>query len=89
MISCYYPALAKSVMAKQTSDGDPRCPAVIMVAGTSSGVGKTTLTCGIMAALSRRGLNVAPFKGSYLFFFVIDDYNFGIKESLDSYWLVI
>jgi len=55
-----------------------------MVAGTSSGVGKTTLTCGIMAALSRRGLNVAPFKGSYLIFFVIDDYNFDIKEIPDS-----
>jgi len=39
-----------------------RCPSIIMIAGTSSGVGKTTLTCGIMAALTRRGLNVAPFK---------------------------
>ena len=37
-------------------------PAIIMVAGTSSGVGKTTLTCGIIAALTRRGLTVVPFK---------------------------
>jgi len=37
-------------------------PAIIMVAGTSSGVGKTTLTCGIISALTRRGLNVVPFK---------------------------
>ncbi len=37
------------------------CPR-ILIAGVSSGVGKTTLTLGIMAALSRRGLNVQPFK---------------------------
>jgi cobyrinic acid a,c-diamide synthase len=37
-------------------------PAIIMVGGTSSGVGKTTLTCGIISALTRRGLNVSPFK---------------------------
>nr|WP_272495658.1 cobyrinate a,c-diamide synthase [Bacillus pinisoli] len=34
----------------------------IMVAGTSSGVGKTTLTIGIMAALHKRGLTVQGFK---------------------------
>jgi cobyrinic acid a,c-diamide synthase len=32
------------------------------VAGTQSGAGKTTLTLGLMAALGRRGLRVAPFK---------------------------
>jgi cobyrinic acid a,c-diamide synthase len=32
------------------------------VAGTQSGAGKTTLTLGLMAALKRRGLIVAPFK---------------------------
>jgi len=32
------------------------------VAGTSSGVGKTTVVLGMMAALRRRGLVVAPFK---------------------------
>jgi cobyrinic acid a,c-diamide synthase len=33
-----------------------------VVAGTQSGAGKTTLTLGLMAALMRRGLRVAPFK---------------------------
>lgn len=35
---------------------------VIVVAGTSSGVGKTTVACGLMAALRARGLVVQPFK---------------------------
>lgn len=34
----------------------------IMIAGTNSGVGKTTITAGIIAALRRRGYTVAPFK---------------------------
>jgi cobyrinic acid a,c-diamide synthase len=34
----------------------------IVIAGTSSGSGKTTVTLGLMAALKRRGLRVAPFK---------------------------
>ena len=34
----------------------------IVVAGTASGVGKTTLTLGLIAALRRRGLVVQPFK---------------------------
>lgn len=34
----------------------------LIIAGTHSGVGKTTLTAGIIAALSRRGLRVQPFK---------------------------
>jgi cobyrinic acid a,c-diamide synthase len=34
----------------------------IVIAGTHSGVGKTTVTLGLMAALKRRGLRVAPFK---------------------------
>ena len=34
----------------------------VVVAGTGSGCGKTTLTLGLMAALRRRGLRVAPFK---------------------------
>jgi len=33
-----------------------------MVAGTHSGVGKTTITVGLLAALRARGLRVAPFK---------------------------
>lgn len=34
----------------------------VVIAGTSSGVGKTTLSIGIMAALKNRGFHVAPFK---------------------------
>ncbi|MBV9119473.1 MAG: cobyrinate a,c-diamide synthase, partial [Chloroflexi bacterium] len=34
----------------------------ILIAGTSSGVGKTTVTAAIIAALRRRGLAVQPFK---------------------------
>ncbi|WP_040930655.1 AAA family ATPase, partial [Paenibacillus larvae] len=34
----------------------------LMIAGTGSGVGKTTVTLGIMAALKRRGLKVQGFK---------------------------
>ena len=34
----------------------------IMIAGTSSGSGKTTVSTGIMKALSDKGLNVQPFK---------------------------
>src|SRR5512142_2469346 len=34
----------------------------LVIAGTHSGVGKTTIAVGIMAALRRRGLVVQPFK---------------------------
>ncbi|HWB12084.1 MAG TPA: cobyrinate a,c-diamide synthase [Pirellulales bacterium] len=34
----------------------------LVVAGTHSGAGKTTVTLGLMAALSRRGLRVQPYK---------------------------
>ena len=34
----------------------------IVIAATKSGSGKTTVTLGMMASLSRRGFNVAPFK---------------------------
>ncbi|MGB9499712.1 MAG: cobyrinate a,c-diamide synthase [Dissulfuribacterales bacterium] len=34
----------------------------IIIAGTMSGCGKTTVTLGFMASLAKRGLNVAPFK---------------------------
>src|SRR5215470_15464318 len=34
----------------------------LVIAGTHSGVGKTTLTAGVIAALHRRGMSVQPFK---------------------------
>ena len=34
----------------------------IMIAGTNSGCGKTTVTCAVMKALANRGLRVSPFK---------------------------
>jgi cobyrinic acid a,c-diamide synthase len=34
----------------------------LLIAGTHSGCGKTTVACGIMAALTGRGLRVQPFK---------------------------
>src|SRR6516165_1338337 len=34
----------------------------LMIAGTHSGVGKTTITVGLIDALRRRGLSVQPFK---------------------------
>jgi cobyrinic acid a,c-diamide synthase len=34
----------------------------LVIAGTQSGVGKTTITLGLIAALRRRGLAVQPFK---------------------------
>jgi len=34
----------------------------VLVAGTHSGVGKTTVVLGLLAALKKRGLEVAPFK---------------------------
>jgi cobyrinic acid a,c-diamide synthase len=37
-------------------------PPVLVIAGTASSVGKTTVTLGLLAALSRRGLSVQPFK---------------------------
>lgn len=40
----------------------PSTMKTVVVAGTSSGVGKTTIAVGLMAALSRRGLRVQPFK---------------------------
>jgi cobyrinic acid a,c-diamide synthase len=37
-------------------------PPAVIIAGTRSGCGKTTITLGIMAALCRQGVNVQPFK---------------------------
>jgi cobyrinic acid a,c-diamide synthase len=35
----------------------------LLIAGTASGVGKTTVTLSLIAALRRRGLTIQPFKG--------------------------
>ena len=35
---------------------------MLVIAGTHSGVGKTTITIGIMSALRKRGLSIQPFK---------------------------
>jgi cobyrinic acid a,c-diamide synthase len=43
-----------------SSSGSPF--SAIVVAGTHSGVGKTSMTLGLIAALARRGLTVQPFK---------------------------
>ena len=46
----------------QTSDQREEIIKGIVIAGTKSGCGKTTLSLGIMAALARRGIDIAPFK---------------------------
>ena len=39
-----------------------RAICAFVIAGTHSGVGKTTISLGIMAALRQRGLKIQPFK---------------------------
>ena len=34
----------------------------LVIAGTNSGVGKTTIVVGLLAALRQKGLSVQPFK---------------------------
>ncbi|MDD2835172.1 MAG: hydrogenobyrinic acid a,c-diamide synthase (glutamine-hydrolyzing) [Methanothrix sp.] len=46
----------------ETSGGNVHNIPAILIAGTHSGVGKTTVTLGLMAALRARGLVVQPFK---------------------------
>lgn len=43
-------------------DAAPMPPPTVIVAGTHSGCGKTTVTLALMAALTRRGLRVQPLK---------------------------
>jgi cobyrinic acid a,c-diamide synthase len=38
---------------------------VVVIAGTHSGVGKTSLSVGLMLALRQQGLTVQPFKVSH------------------------
>jgi cobyrinic acid a,c-diamide synthase len=46
----------------ETRGSGHRPLSALVVAGTHSGVGKTTVTLGLIAALRRRGLTVQPFK---------------------------
>ena len=47
-------------MAHSPRDASPLT--AIVIAGTHSGVGKTSITLGLIGALRRRGLTVQPFK---------------------------
>ena len=49
-------------MTRETAMSGPRTCRAFVVAGPSSGAGKTTVTLGLMAALRARGLVVQPFK---------------------------
>jgi Mrp family chromosome partitioning ATPase len=44
------------------ADASLMTPKAFVIAGPASGVGKTTVTLGLMAALRRRDLTVQPFK---------------------------
>ena len=46
---------------KRQMEGASGCPR-ILIAGTGSGCGKTTVTCALLGALKARGLVVASFK---------------------------
>ncbi len=49
-------------MEKSKSTGDRNRLSAFCIAGTHSGCGKTTVSLGIMSALTRRGFSVQPFK---------------------------
>lgn len=55
------PAHAGRLTDLPAADGLPE-PRGLLIAGTRSGCGKTSVSLGIMAALARRGLDVRPFK---------------------------
>jgi cobyrinic acid a,c-diamide synthase len=50
-----------STTPQRRSIASPSLPAIV-IAGTHSGVGKTSVTLGLIGALRRRGLTVQPFK---------------------------
>ena len=57
------PAIHQSADRPTQSPRQPVAqPPTLLIAGQASGVGKTTITLGIIAALRRRGLAVQPFK---------------------------
>ena len=54
-------ACISTVMRVRTAEPTARVPTIV-VAGTSSGVGKTTIAVGLMHTLRQSGLRVQPFK---------------------------
>jgi hypothetical protein len=53
--------VSSTVMRARTTQPATRIPTIV-VAGTSSGVGKTTIAVGLMHTLRQSGLRVQPFK---------------------------
>ena len=53
---------AENDMSGESQPGSPPLVRGFVVAGTHSGVGKTTLALGLLAALRNRGVSVQPFK---------------------------
>ena len=51
-----------SFVHRLSSSKDYQVTPRILIAGTNSGVGKTTITLGLIAALKKRGLQVQPYK---------------------------
>ena len=53
--------VSSTVMRARTTQPATKIPTIV-VAGTSSGVGKTTIAVGLMHTLRQSGLRVQPFK---------------------------
>ena len=59
----YYISLSKRTMTEANNQKEKVAAVTCMViAGTHSGVGKTTISLGLMAAFQKRGLTVQSFK---------------------------